>query len=161
MTGCRCDKVCLPQALLTSSLRLLTKILWHLRPDSSRNCPVPLHHGILGRFTLISRSSHVFAREGGLDGNWVLLFPYSLSTLPPFPSMSNYIQLLYKGTSHPGRPMGHCADELNRLVNHPTHQAQLGCRHCGALSSARHRIARLFGFVFGCVFSFEIMHNCD
>ena len=77
---------------------------------------------------------HEGEREGGLDGNWLILCPYSLSTLPPFPSMRYRIKLLHEDTSHTGPPMGHCADELNRLVNHPTCRAQLGCRRCGVLS---------------------------
>ena len=44
-------------------------------------------------------------REGGLDGNWVL-FLYSLSTLPPFPSMSYRIKLLHEGTSYTMPPWG-------------------------------------------------------
>ena len=37
--------------------------------------------------------------EGGVDGNWVH-FPYSLSALPPFPSMSYRIKFRHEGTSH-------------------------------------------------------------
>ena len=69
-------------------------------------------------------------REGRLDGNWVL-FPYSLSTLPPFPSMSFCIKLLHEGTSHIAPPWGNVLMSLTDWLTTPRAPvAQLGPARC-------------------------------
>ena len=57
-------------------------------------------------------------REVGLDGNWVL-FPYYLSILPPFSSMSYRIQLLHEGASHTMPPWGTVLMSLTDLLTTP------------------------------------------
>ena len=82
------------------------------------------------QLVLVSGQTREGGREGGLDGNWVP-FPYSLSALPPFPSMSFCIKLLHEGTSHIAPPWGNVLMSLTDWLTTPRAPvAQLGPARC-------------------------------
>ena len=63
------------------------------------------------------------------------MFPYSLSALPPFPSMSYHIKLLHEGTSHAMPPWGTVLISLTDWLTTPhAAVAQLGPARCRDLS---------------------------
>ena len=90
-----------------------------------------VHSMLSTEFSLLYSGNNSTPNERAGRAAWELgSVPLFFSNLPPpFPSMSCRIKLLHEGKPHMA-PLGQCADE--RLVNHPTHGAQLGSQRCGA-----------------------------